>query len=374
MAYKVIMWGTGQIGITVLEEVIDNPDLELVGLPVYSDWKVGKDAGEIVDFYKEMLSGILAAMNGGEPDEIVPREKTGVIATQSVEEILALDADVVLYLPLNPAGKLDEINETIQRMLRAGKNVITTVAHTYPQAHGEAYLKSFEEACIEGNATLFGTGINPGVITERIATTLTSMCTDVTRMHITEVYDCSAAPSPDFVFELMGAGRPAAYFEKEPDGAARTFELIFPEVIGFVGHAMNIKFDEIIPEHEFGVTEKDLQIAAGTVSAGGVANFRRRWHGLKGGEPFITIEMVWLTDPEMEGWGAPDGYTIKIEGKPGVHATVELSDPDRGRHPGAWFAIQYATAGPVIRAIPDVVKAPAGILLPTVFAPYTPNM
>ena len=95
---------------------------------------------------------------------------------------------------------------------------------------------------------------------------------------------------------------------------------------------------------------------------------------MKEGEPFITIEMVWLTDPEMEGWAAPDGYTIKIEGKPGVRATIELSDPDRERHPGAWFAIQYGTAGPVIRGIPDVVKAPAGILLPTVFAPYTPDM
>ena len=122
------------------------------------------------------------------------------------------------------------------------------------------------------------------------------------------------------------------------------------------------------------MTEKDLQIAAGIVPAGGVANFRRRWHGMKDGAPFITIEMVWLTDPEMEGWGAADGYTINIEGKPGVRATLELSDPDRGRHPGAWFAIQYATAGPVIRGIPNVVEAPAGLLLPTVFAPYRLNM
>ena len=37
-------------------------------------------------------------------------------------------------------------------------------------------------------------------------------------------------------------------------------------------------------------------------------------------------------------------------------------------------AIQYAVAGPVIRAIPEVVKAPPGILLPPVFAPFTHRM
>src|SRR5690606_1168916 len=137
MAYRVIQWATGAIGKTCLRQVIDHPDLELVGLLVYSDRKAGKDAGEIAR-----------------------RDPTGIIATQSPEDILALDADVVLYLPLNPADSLGEHDEMIKRLLRSGKNVITTVAHTYPWAHGEEYARGFEEACREGNATLFGTGIN----------------------------------------------------------------------------------------------------------------------------------------------------------------------------------------------------------------------
>ena len=89
MTTRVIQWATGAIGKTCLRQVIDHPDLELAGLYVYSDSKAGRDAGAIAR-----------------------RGDTGVIATQSVEEILALDADVVLHLPLNlapasrrPAGR-----------------------------------------------------------------------------------------------------------------------------------------------------------------------------------------------------------------------------------------------------------------------------
>ena len=47
MTIKVIQWATGAMGKTTLRAVIDHPDLELVGLYVYSDKKAGKDAGDI---------------------------------------------------------------------------------------------------------------------------------------------------------------------------------------------------------------------------------------------------------------------------------------------------------------------------------------
>jgi hypothetical protein len=36
--------------------------------------------------------------------------------------------------------------------------------------------------------------------------------------------------------------------------------------------------------------------------------------------------------------------------------------------------MQYCVAGPVIRAIPEVVEAAPGILVVPAFAPYTPRM
>ncbi len=49
MAYRVIQWGTGAVGKHTLRAVLDHPQLELVGLKVYNESKVGRDAGELAD-------------------------------------------------------------------------------------------------------------------------------------------------------------------------------------------------------------------------------------------------------------------------------------------------------------------------------------
>jgi hypothetical protein len=348
MAYRVIQWATGAIGKTCLRQVIDHPDLELAGLYVHSPAKVGRDAGEIAR-----------------------RPLTGIKATNSVDEILATDADVVLHLPLNPGGTLDEHDETIRRLLRSGKNVITTVAHTYPWAHGMAYARAFEEAGREGGATLFGTGINPGFIAERLAVMLTGACTRVDSIEVAEIYDCSPVLSPGFIFDLMGVGQTVETIRRGTR-VQSIFNHIFREVVAYVGHAMQVDFDDIVADPEFGVATQDLVLPAGVVKAGTVANFRWRYRGIVGGKPLFTISMIWITDPHMSGWELADGWTIEIKGAPGIKARIDLVEPEG--LPDRSKAMQYCVAGPVIRAIPEVVKAPPGILLLPTFAPYTPRM
>ena len=73
---RVVQWATGNIGTKSLRAVIEHPRLELVGLFVYSDDKVGRDAGE--------LCGLPA---------------TGVAATRDIDDIVALEPDCVLYMP-----------------------------------------------------------------------------------------------------------------------------------------------------------------------------------------------------------------------------------------------------------------------------------
>jgi len=47
MKRRVIQWATGAMGKSCLRAVLDHPDMELVGLFVYGDNKVGRDAGDI---------------------------------------------------------------------------------------------------------------------------------------------------------------------------------------------------------------------------------------------------------------------------------------------------------------------------------------
>jgi hypothetical protein len=86
---RVVQWATGAVGRHAVAAMAGHPDLEVVGVLVYSDDKAGRDAGE--------LCGI---------------GPIGVTATKDRDQILALDADCVLYMArgeMDPAGALDEI-------------------------------------------------------------------------------------------------------------------------------------------------------------------------------------------------------------------------------------------------------------------------
>jgi len=93
---KVIQWATGGVGKAAIECVINHPELELAGCWVYSSTKNGRDVGEIL---------------GADP--------LGVTASYSIDDVLALDADCVMYSPL--VANDDEV----KAILRSGKNVVT---------------------------------------------------------------------------------------------------------------------------------------------------------------------------------------------------------------------------------------------------------
>src|SRR6185437_15409700 len=82
MSYRIIQWGTGSVGTHALRTIIERPDFELAGVRVYNPDKVGRDAGDLA---------------GTDP--------TGVLATDDVDAILAVDADCVCYSPLG--GSMD---------------------------------------------------------------------------------------------------------------------------------------------------------------------------------------------------------------------------------------------------------------------------
>src|SRR5271163_104150 len=131
---RVIQWATGGVGKAAIECVLNHPELELVGCWVHSTDKNGLDVGEIL---------------GTAP--------VGVTASSSIHEVLALDADCVMYSPLVPK------DEEVVAILRSGKNVVTPVGWVYPELSNPR-VKAIADAAVEGGVTLHGSGIHPGGI------------------------------------------------------------------------------------------------------------------------------------------------------------------------------------------------------------------
>ena len=75
MTRRVIQFSTGNVGEHALRMLIERPDVELVGLHASSPAKIGRDAGE--------LAGLDVT--------------TGVLATDDLDALVALNADCVVY-------------------------------------------------------------------------------------------------------------------------------------------------------------------------------------------------------------------------------------------------------------------------------------
>jgi len=344
VTYRVVQWATGAIGKTCLRAVLDRPDLSLVGLYVYSERKQGQDAGTIARY-----------------------PQTGVLATRDIEEILALDADVVIHtarlqLPY------ERHDADICALLSSGKNVITTAGNHYPAAHGAARLAMFDQAARAGRATLFGTGMNPGYIVERLVLGLTGVCTDVERIEVVELLDASSMPDPDFVFTVMGMGSDPASLDLQAGQLATLYGKLYGEAIAFLAGQMNVVLDEIRPDHRVVAADRDLQIGAGRIRAGTVAATEWRWHAISAGRRFCTLTIIWTMDPQLADYRDRHHWTVEIGGRPDLHLSLDMSDPQNtGLRTKAG---QYVTAGAVVNAIGDVVAAAPGIFAPPVFAPY----
>ena len=340
---RVAQWATGAVGKTILRGVIDRPDLELVGLYVYGDKKVGRDAGDIAR-----------------------RETTGVIATRDIDELIATRPQVLMHAPRLQVP-YEKHDQDLLKLLRAGINVITTAGQHFPRAHGSERERMFLEACEAGNSTLFGVGVSPGIIGERLALGLTGASVTLDSITIDEVLDARAMPDPDFAFTVMGMGSDPA--KLDGSGPLPTlYAALYLETIAFMCEQMGVTYDEIRPDHVVVPASRDLEVAAGHIAAGTVGSTEWRWHAIVDGKPFLTLAIIWTMEPDLPQYAGRDEWTIHFKGKPEMIVTLNLVQPDE---PGSrTTAGQFVTAGPALRAIEAVVAAPAGIFEPPVFAPF----
>ena len=90
--YRVIQWATGGVGKAAIQGVLRHPDLELVGCWVHSADKSGRDVGELA---------------GEDP--------IGVLATNDIDELLALDHPWIQEYFRGPRGRAAVATQEAQR-------------------------------------------------------------------------------------------------------------------------------------------------------------------------------------------------------------------------------------------------------------------
>ncbi|MFP5255918.1 MAG: diacylglycerol kinase [Acidimicrobiia bacterium] len=334
MAYRVIQWATGTVGVHAVPAIAAHPELELVGLWVHSDAKAGRDAGELC---------------GG--------PALGVTATQDAEALLAMAADCVCYTASSDL-RPNQVVEDLARMLAGGTNVVNTsfVPLLYPAAAGDGVLERLEAACQEGGTTLYTSGIDPGFGNAGLAIHALALCKEVRRVRMMEIVNYATWDNPFTMFEIMGFGKtdPSQSLLLAPGSTA----LAWGPVLHLVARAIGLQLDDVQETHELVYADEDVHIASGTVEKGTISGMRFEIIGLVGGEERIVVEHVTrLRDDDAPGWPQGSGYRILIEGEPHLQLELSLSS-DHGDHNHAGC---LATAMHVVNAIPAVVEASPGV-------------
>ncbi|MDP3852302.1 hypothetical protein [Phenylobacterium sp.] len=344
MKHRVIQWATGAMGKTCLRAVIDHPAMELVGLYVYGEDKAGRDAGDIAR-----------------------RPPTGVIATRDVEEILALDADVVIHCArlAPPYGSHDA---EILKLLAAGKNVISINGYSRPRHWGGARLAALEAACAAGGATLMAAGLNPGFAAEQLAVVATGVCSQLDHVEVVESVDCRGMRNPDYVFKILGFGSDPLAIDAPDWGAASSLNGMYAEVLSAMAEHLGLAPERIDTDHKAFPASEDLSVAAGRIALGGISHVNWRWRAIVGGAAKLTMSIHWYMETAHLAEPDPPLWRIHVEGQPGVRLSVDLEK--RAGDTSATSAEQLGVAGTVINSIPLVRAAPPGVMTRPFATPF----
>ncbi|MGV9744299.1 NAD(P)H-dependent amine dehydrogenase family protein [Rhodococcus zopfii] len=326
--YRVVQWATGNIGTRALRGVIEHPHLALAGLYVHTPDKAGRDAGDLCG-----------------------AESTGVAATTDIDDILALGADCVLYMP-----RSFDLAE-VCRILASGSNIVTTRGEFHhASAMDPAARSEVEAACALGGTSIHSTGSSPGFVTEALPLVLTSIQRNLDRLAIDEFADLSQRNTPGILFDIMGFGREPAVFE---DYRIDHIRSNFGPSLQSVADALGLRLDSVEARGELATAREQVSIAAGTIDPGTVAAQRVTVTGVRDGAALLQFRATWYctTDVVVDWDIRPTGWHIDVAGDAPMDVDIRFPIPLERM---SAVSPSY-TANRAVNAVPVVCAAAPGI-------------
>jgi hypothetical protein len=340
MVIRIAQIGTGNVGRPALHQLIVDDRFELTGVWVSNPEKVGRDAGD--------LAGI----------DVV----TGVKAAGDLGAILADKPDVVLYCAMGDT-RLMEAMADAQRIVEAGCHFVGTSPGTLLYPWGtlpDAWFAPLEKAAVDAGVTVFVNGVDPGFVNDLVPFVLASTCREITQIRCCEIADYASYDGAEVMFDLMGFGSP---IDKVP-------MLYHPGVLGYawgaalrqLARGLGFELDEVTDACEREFATEAFEVAAGTISKGGLAAVKFEITGLVAGEPVLVVEHITRLRGDLRpDWRQPaqegGSYRVEITGEPSYVVDI-CPTSEHGDHN---YAAILAGAGRVVNAIPAVVAAAPGI-------------
>jgi len=338
--YRVVLWGTGNVGRHALAGIEARPDLELVGVWVSNPDKVGRDAGELAGLGRSV----------------------GVAATGDADAVLALGADCVVHTAMAD-HRLPEALADLERILRSGANVVSSgpVFLQYPEGVvPDEMVAPLRSAALDRGVSLWVNGIDPGFANDWLPLVVTSISERIEEVRCLEILNYATYDQPMVMFDIMGFG--GALDDVPMLLLPGVLTMAWGSVVRQIAAALDVELDGVEEHYERRAAPVDIQIASGTVAKGTAAALRFEVRGMRGGRPVVVLEHVTrVADDLAPEWPQPlgqGGYRVMVRGEPNYTVDLQLVGSDGDHNTGGL----KATAMRLVNAVPAVVEAAPGLI------------
>jgi hypothetical protein len=327
---RVVQFGCGPIGCSVIRYARNRPDMEVVGAIDIDAGLVGRDLGEV--------AGI--------------DDKLGVLISAEADAILSQTKPDVVFLTMS--SSLRVVYAEVVKCIEAGANVISTCEElAYPYRKELQISADIDKKARDKGVTVLATGVNPGFVMDAWPLFMTGVCQQVKQIKAVRVQDASSRRGP--FQKKIGAGCTLEEFNKLV--ASGTLKHVgLPESIAMIASGLGWELDEITESIEPVVAIIRVKTDFVTVEPEQAAGVRQVGRGIRSRDELITLEFEAYV-------GAPESHdAVYITGTPNLEVVIK-----GGTHG------DVATAAITVNCVHRVMDAPAGLLtmkdLPIVSAP-----
>jgi 2,4-diaminopentanoate dehydrogenase len=327
---RVIQYGVGPIGASIVRLMRQKNSLEIVGAIDTDPKKAGRDLGEVI-----------GASNA----------PWGIEISADAAAVLAKPADIVVH---TTSSYLADVVDQLLACLGAGLCIVSTCEElAYPFRKHPQISKTLDDAAKEEGVALLGTGVNPGFVMDKLPLTLSAVSQRVDWVSAVRIVDASKRRLP--LQKKIGAGMTPDEFRAQVSAGVIKHHGL-PESIAMVADGLGFSLDDISESIEPMIAEEVVKTEFLEVAPGQVAGVHQVARGTAGGKEKIFMELKMYV-------GAKDpADTVVLKGDPNLTLTI----------PGGTHG-DVATAAVVVNAIPSILAANAGLRtsrdLPLTFFP-----
>lgn len=319
---RVVQLGVGSLGSRIVKHIIKKREgIEYVGAIDIRPEIVGKDLGRVTG-----LKGKIGVEVSDNPTKVFTNTNPHLVIHTTT-------------------SFLKDIFSQIKNPLMHGINVISTCEQlTYPELTDEELTKKIDELARKNEATILGTGINPGFLMDVRPFLLSGACTEVQSIKVTRRMNASPRRKP--FQKKIGVTMTPEEFKEGIKKERTSGHVGLKESIALIADSLGWKLEKIRTEGIKPVIAKQkISSKFFTVERGEVKGIDQRAIGEVNGEEKIILHFIAFLNAE------PSYDKIEIDGKPHIDAKVAPS----------WHG-DYGTVGMVVNLIPAVINERSGLL------------